>query len=57
MSKKVMQTASLDRIDSLKGYTIDNVQWIHKHINYMKIDLTEQEFFHFIKQIYEYRLK
>lgn len=29
-------TASLDRIDSSKGYTIDNVQWVHKDINKMK---------------------
>ena len=27
---------SLDRIDSLKGYAIDNVQWVHKDINKMK---------------------
>jgi hypothetical protein len=29
-------TASLDRIDSSKGYTRDNVQWVHKNINIMK---------------------
>ncbi len=29
-------TASLDRIDSERGYMIDNVQWVHKHINIMK---------------------
>jgi len=29
-------TASLDRIDSKKGYTIDNVQWVHRDINMMK---------------------
>lgn len=29
-------TASLDRIDNTKGYTEDNVQFLHKHINYMK---------------------
>lgn len=29
-------TASLDRIDSSKGYTIDNVQWVHKDVNIMK---------------------
>jgi len=28
--------ASLDRIDSAKGYTPDNVQWVHKDINRMK---------------------
>lgn len=33
---KKYQTASLDRIDSSKGYTIDNVQWVHKDANIMK---------------------
>lgn len=28
--------ASLDRIDSSKGYIEGNVQWVHKHINFMK---------------------
>jgi deoxyuridine 5'-triphosphate nucleotidohydrolase len=31
------QTASLDRIDSSKGYEIDNVWWVHKDINKMKM--------------------
>jgi len=30
------KTASLDRIDSTKGYDISNVQWIHKKINFFK---------------------
>jgi hypothetical protein len=29
-------TASLDRIDSLDGYTKENIQWVHKDINRMK---------------------
>lgn len=29
-------SASLDRIDNTKGYVPGNVQWVHKHINYMK---------------------
>lgn len=37
-------TASLDRKDSLKGYTIDNVQWVHKDINKLKSNFTEQKF-------------
>ena len=37
-------TASLDRIDSNYGYTIDNIQWIHKHINSMKWDLPLEYF-------------
>jgi hypothetical protein len=37
-------TASLDRIDCEKGYTIDNVQWVHKVINIMRNRLTVEEF-------------
>lgn len=37
-------TASPDRIDSLKGYVVGNVQWVHKSINRMKSDLQEDEF-------------
>lgn len=29
-------TASLDRIDSSKGYTLNNVWWVHRNINIMK---------------------
>jgi hypothetical protein len=37
-------TASLDRIDSSKGYKPDNIQWVHKHINRMKNIFNEQYF-------------
>jgi hypothetical protein len=37
-------TASLDRIDSLKGYIEGNVQWVHKDINIMKFDFTQEEY-------------
>ena len=43
-SKTSKITASLDRIDSTKGYVIGNVQWIHKDLNFMKQDLDEQRF-------------
>jgi len=46
-------TASLDRIDSSKGYTIDNIQWIHKDLNQMKSDRTMETFLYWIKTIYE----
>lgn len=38
--------ASLDRINSNKGYTIDNVQWVDKRINFMKYTLQSTEFIH-----------
>lgn len=49
------QTASLDRIDSRKGYVKGNVQWIHKHIQTMKWNLDEKELFLKIKHIYEWK--
>ena len=36
--------ASLDRIDSSKGYTKDNIQFLSPYINFMKSDLTQEEF-------------
>ena len=45
------QTASLDRIDSSKGYTKNNVQWLHKDINIMKRDFPEEKFLFLCKQI------
>ena len=44
-------TASLDRIDSSKGYTIDNVQWVHKIVNHMKLAIPEKEFLNWCKLI------
>jgi hypothetical protein len=37
-------TASLDRIDSNKGYIINNVQFVHKNINFMKYNFSQKEF-------------
>lgn len=37
-------TASLDRIDSTKGYILGNVQWLHRDVNLMKLDFTVNEF-------------
>jgi len=44
MTKAKDGTASLDRIDSDKHYTLDNVQWVHKNVNNMKKGLSESEF-------------
>lgn len=48
-------TASLDRIDSSKGYTLDNVQWVHKKINMMKWDLKQDEFISWCKKVGLYK--
>lgn len=45
------QTASLDRIDSAKGYTKENTQWIHKTVNRMKGCLSDQEFLDWVAVI------
>ena len=48
---KKEQTASLDRIDSSKGYIEGNVQWLHKKVNNMKWTLTNTEFIDFCKKV------
>jgi hypothetical protein len=49
--KRRTSTASLDRIDSSKGYTLDNVQWVHKCVNYMKGKMDEGEFVEMCKAV------
>lgn len=44
-------TASLDRIDSSKGYVSGNIQWVHKTVNNMKQALPEKEFVAWCKKI------
>ncbi len=43
--------ASLDRIDSSKGYIKGNVQWVSTPINYMKSTMSDSQTKHFLKQI------
>ncbi len=45
------QTASLDRIDSKRGYLIDNVQWVHKVVNVMKMHLDQDNFIEWCRKI------
>ena len=49
------KTASLDRIDSNKGYIKGNIQWIHKDLNYMKNDLSQDDFIHWCREIVNYQ--
>jgi len=46
-------TASLDRKDSTKGYTKDNVQWVHKHVNILKSSLNIDTLIDFCRLIYK----
>lgn len=50
------RTASLDRIDSKKGYIEGNVQWVHKDINRMKSNFTEQYFKELCRKVIENEL-
>jgi hypothetical protein len=43
-NRYVETTASLDRIDSKKAYTSDNIQWLHKDVNFMKQEFPENIF-------------
>jgi hypothetical protein len=50
-----IKTASLDRIDSSIGYIEGNVQWIHKNINKMKMNLDENTFIEWCSLISNYK--
>lgn len=43
--------ASIDRIDSTKGYTESNVQWVHKDINMMKQSYSQEYFIELCKLV------
>ena len=53
--KRGETTASLDRIDSSKGYTLDNVQWVHKEINQMKSDRHIKSFLWWVKTVFNHK--
>jgi hypothetical protein len=46
--------ASIDRIDSSKGYVIDNIQWVHKHVNMMKRTYSQDYFIAMCKKVAEH---
>ena len=50
-------TASLDRIDSSKGYIIGNVQWVDKHVNLMKLNMPDLEFIKWCKIITDFNIQ
>ncbi len=54
-SRDTNATASLDRIDSSKGYVKGNVQWVHKTINGMKWDSNEKDFITFCCAVARHR--
>lgn len=46
--------ASLDRIDSSRGYVEGNVQWVTKQINISKMDIDNQDFINLCHKISNY---
>lgn len=52
--KHGVTTASLDRIDSGKGYIRDNIQWVHKDVNLMKLDHPVDEFLNWCNLVVSY---
>ncbi len=53
---KVNGNASLDRIDNTKGYVAGNIQWVHKAINLMKLDMVQEDFINWCKKVVENNL-
>ena len=49
--RKIEQTASLDRIDSSKGYVKGNIQWVHKNVNFMKGVLSQERFIELCEKV------
>ena len=46
-----LNTASLDRIDSSKGYIEGNIQWVHKMVNMSKQQYSQAEFINMCKSV------
>jgi hypothetical protein len=52
----VGENASIDRIDSTKGYIVGNIQWLDKKVNIMKYTMTNKELIEWANKIYEHNL-
>ncbi len=48
-------TASLDRIDSDKGYESGNIQWVHKDINKMKQTFSQEYFIELCQKVVNFK--
>jgi len=52
---RIKGTASLDRIDSTKGYTANNIQWVHVDVNHMKWNMLQVHFLDMCRIINNYQ--
>lgn len=50
----VGENASVDRIDSSRGYELGNIQWVTKEVNRMKIDFDQKLFIELCRKVAEY---
>lgn len=50
-------TASLDRVDSKRGYTLDNIQWVHKVLNHMKMSIDQDDFVAWCRRVAAHHLQ
>lgn len=50
-------TASIDRIDSNKIYTLDNIQIVHKYINVIKNSMSNKDFINLCCSVAKYKGK
>ncbi len=53
--RKSEGTASLDRIDSSKGYIIGNIQWTHKDVNLLKNRFAQSYFLEICEAVSQHR--
>ena len=52
----VKQTASLDRVDSSRGYIEGNLQWLHKDVNKMKLAHSQEKFIELCNLVTKYMI-
>lgn len=57
IEKNPIYTASLDRIDSSKGYIKGNIRWVSRSINWMKNEMTDEMVWELCKLISENYIK
>ena len=50
-----LTTASVDCINPKLGYSLQNVQWVHKDVNFMKGTLSQEKFLVWCDQITNYQ--
>lgn len=50
-AKRIIEIASVDRIDSQKNYSLDNIQYVSRSLNYAKSTMSHQQMLQFISSL------